>query len=58
MLARIYLDQKKLVDARRVLKASITAGTDVAYASTLLKKIDDGAYGKPDTAPSPPAKKK
>jgi tetratricopeptide (TPR) repeat protein len=55
LLARIYLDDKKPEDARRVLKASITAGTDVAFASTLLKKIDDGDYGKmtPSPAPSP-----
>jgi tetratricopeptide (TPR) repeat protein len=53
LLARIYLDEKKPEDARRVLKASITAGTDVAYASTLLKKIDDGAYGRPSPSPAP-----
>jgi tetratricopeptide (TPR) repeat protein len=53
LLARIYLDEKKPDDARRVLRASITAGTDVAYASTLLKKIDDGAYGKLSPSPSP-----
>ncbi len=61
LLARIYLDEKKPDDARRVLKASITAGTDVAYASTLLKRIDDGAYGRPSPSPSPsstPAPKK
>jgi tetratricopeptide (TPR) repeat protein len=67
LLARIYLDEKKPDDARRVLKASITAGTDTAYASTLLKKIDDGAYGKlspvpaspgPSGSPTPAPKKK
>jgi len=63
LLARIYLDEKKPDDARRVLRASITAGSDTAYASTLLKKIDDGAYGKlatptPSPASSPAPKKK
>ena len=62
LLARIYLDDKKPDDARRVLKASISAGTDTAYASTLLKRIDDGAYGKPspgpDASPTPAPKKK
>jgi tetratricopeptide (TPR) repeat protein len=67
LLARIYLDEKKPDDARRVLKASITAGTDIAYANTLLKKIDDGAYGKlapasptpaPSGSPTPAPKKK
>ena len=56
LLARIYLDQKKLDDAKRVLRASITAGTDVAYANTLLKKIDDGAYGKAEPSPAPTKK--
>ncbi|GAC1576771.1 MAG: hypothetical protein NVS3B7_09810 [Candidatus Elarobacter sp.] len=62
LLARIYLDEKRPDDARRALRASITAGADVAYASTLLRKINDGAYGKlsPSPAPSatPAAKKK
>ncbi|MDB5027933.1 MAG: hypothetical protein JWO66_1622 [Candidatus Eremiobacteraeota bacterium] len=66
LLARIYLDEKKPDDARRVLKASITAGSDVAYANTLLKKIDDGAFGKlspspspsPSGSPAPPKKKR
>jgi tetratricopeptide (TPR) repeat protein len=63
LLARIYLDEKRPDEARRVLKASITAGTDVAFANTLLKKIDNGDYGKaePSAAPVPsssPAVKK
>jgi tetratricopeptide (TPR) repeat protein len=67
LLARIYLDEKKPADARRVLKASIVAGSDTAYANTLLKKIADGAYGKlppespspkPSASPSPAPKKK
>ncbi|MEO7039129.1 MAG: hypothetical protein ABI186_03765 [Candidatus Elarobacter sp.] len=53
LLARIYLDEKKPDDARRVLKASITAGADASYANTLLHKIDDGAYGKVARSPAP-----
>ncbi|HTJ27401.1 MAG TPA: hypothetical protein VMA36_14665 [Candidatus Limnocylindria bacterium] len=53
LLAQIYLEQKKIDDARRVLKASITAGTDVTYANTLLKRLDDGSYGKPSPTPDP-----
>ena len=47
LLARIYLEQKKLDDARRVLHASIDAGADVAYATTLLARLDAGDYGPP-----------
>jgi tetratricopeptide (TPR) repeat protein len=53
LLAQIYLQQKKLDDARRVLRASIAAGADVTYAGTLLRKLDDGAYGKPGAPGSP-----
>lgn len=56
LLARIYLDDKKVEDARRVLKASIANNTDVTYANSLLKKIDAGDYGP--AGPSPPPKKK
>jgi tetratricopeptide (TPR) repeat protein len=63
LLARIYLDEKKPEDARRVLKASISAGSDTQYANTLLKKIDGGQYGKlapesPSPKPSATPKKK
>lgn len=54
LLARIYLDQKKIADARRVLKASIAADTDVAYARTLLRRIDAGAYDAKSSARPPP----
>ncbi len=53
LLAQIYLQQKKLGDARRVLRASIAADADAAYAGTLLRKLDDGAYGKPGAPGSP-----
>lgn len=39
LLARIYLDAKRPDDARRVLRASIAAGVDVEYATTLLAKV-------------------
>jgi Tfp pilus assembly protein PilF len=48
LLAQIYLAQKKLDDARRVLHAAVTAGTDAVFAQTLLHKIDAGDYG-PET---------
>jgi len=53
LLARIYLDEKKPDDARRVLRASIAAGSDVGYATTLLKRIDDGVYGSTTSSPGP-----
>jgi len=39
LLARIYLDEKRPDDARRVLRASIAANADVEYAQTLLAKL-------------------
>jgi tetratricopeptide (TPR) repeat protein len=60
LLAQIYMQQKKPDDARRVLRASISAGSDVAYASTLLRKLDGGSKpsASPSPAPSPSPKKK
>jgi tetratricopeptide (TPR) repeat protein len=46
LLARIYLDDKQLADARRVLHAAIAAGADPLYATSLLDRIDAGDYGK------------
>jgi hypothetical protein len=46
LLARIYLDAKRFDDARRVLRASISADVDVAYAQTLLARVDAGDYAK------------
>jgi tetratricopeptide (TPR) repeat protein len=57
LLAKIYIDQRKLDDARRVLKAAITANTDAAYAQTLLKRINDGAYDGATRAAAVPAGK-
>lgn len=40
LLARIYMGQKRLDDARRVLRASIAADLDAVYAGALLRKLD------------------
>lgn len=56
LLARIYLDQKKVGDARRVLRASIAANTDTAYAQTLLRKIENGDYTTKSSASPLPKK--
>ncbi|GAC1416294.1 MAG: hypothetical protein NVSMB5_06430 [Candidatus Velthaea sp.] len=57
LLARIYLGEKKVDDARRVLKAAIAANTDTAYAQTLMRKINNGDYDPPKTSGTPPPKK-
>jgi len=44
LLAKIYIAQHELDDARRVLKAAITANADASYAQTLLKRVNDGDY--------------
>ena len=53
LLARIYLNEKRTADARRVLNASIAANTDAAYAQTLLRKIDRGDYAAAHPSPPP-----
>jgi tetratricopeptide (TPR) repeat protein len=49
LLARIYLGQKKLDDARRVLHAAVAANADAVFAQSLLQKIDAGDYGPTTT---------
>lgn len=44
LLARIYIEQHKLDDAKRVLKAAIAANTDTIFAKTLLAKLNAGDY--------------
>jgi tetratricopeptide (TPR) repeat protein len=51
LLAKLYISQKKFGDAQRVLRASIAANSDTAYAETLLRKIQNGDY---DPKASPP----
>ena len=55
LLARIYLNQKKTADARRVLRASIAANVDATVAATLLRKIDNGDYDERKSTPPPRA---
>jgi tetratricopeptide (TPR) repeat protein len=55
LLARIYLNDRKTADARRVLRASIAADADAALAATLLRKIDNGDYDPPKNTPPPRA---
>ena len=55
LLARIYLNQKKPADARRVLRASIAADVDASLAATLLRKIDNGDYDPRKPTPPPRA---
>jgi tetratricopeptide (TPR) repeat protein len=57
LLARIYLNEKKTTDARRVLRASIDANVDVALATTLLHKIDRGDYDPQRVTPPPRAER-
>ena len=44
LLARIYIDEHRLDDARRVLRAAISSQSDAAYAQTLLDRIAKGDY--------------
>ncbi len=53
LLARIYLNERRTGDARRVLRASLAADVDTELATTLLRKIDHGDYD-PRKAPPPP----
>jgi tetratricopeptide (TPR) repeat protein len=55
LLARIYLDRRRLDDARRVLRASIENRLDVVYANTLLRKLENGDYGTPAAPAGAPA---
>jgi tetratricopeptide (TPR) repeat protein len=52
LLARIYIDEHKLPEAKRELDAAVAADVDTIYAHTLLAKIADGDYGAPSPAPS------
>jgi tetratricopeptide (TPR) repeat protein len=55
LLARIYLNERRMADARRVLRASIAADADTPLATTLLRKLDHGDYDGPKSTPPPRA---
>jgi tetratricopeptide (TPR) repeat protein len=57
LLARIYLNEKKTADARRVLRASLAANVDAALATTLLQKIERGDYDTGRVTPPPRAQR-
>jgi len=46
LLARIYIQERKLSDAKRVLNAAVSSNSDAAYARTLLEKISKGDYDR------------
>ncbi|GAC1306045.1 MAG: hypothetical protein NVSMB21_08350 [Vulcanimicrobiaceae bacterium] len=54
LLGRIYLEQRRLADARSVLDAAVANDVDTIYAKTLLAKIKAGDYGGP-ASPAPSA---
>lgn len=56
LLARVYLNEKKIADARRVLRASIAADADAALATALLRKLDNGDYDPRKATPAPRAR--
>ncbi len=47
LMARIYIEQHKLEDAKKVLNTAITANADTIYARALLAKIKNGDYDTP-----------
>jgi tetratricopeptide (TPR) repeat protein len=53
LVARIYIDEHRLPDAKKVLAAAIAADVDTIYARTLLAKIDEGDYASPSPEPAP-----
>ena len=57
LLARIYLDSRRSPTTRAGCCAPRSrAGSDVAYASTLLRKLDDGGrQAEPSPSPAPSA---
>jgi predicted Zn-dependent protease len=44
LLARIYIEEHKLDDAKKVLNEAIAANTDTIFAKALLVKINSGEY--------------
>jgi predicted Zn-dependent protease len=44
LLARIYIDEQKLSEAKRVLNEAIDANADTIFAKSLLAKIENGDF--------------
>jgi Tfp pilus assembly protein PilF len=51
LIARIYIEQHRLADARKALDAAIAADVDTIYARTLLAKLENGDYASPSPEP-------
>jgi tetratricopeptide (TPR) repeat protein len=52
LIARIYIDEHRLPDAKKILNAALAADVDTIYARTLLAKIDSGDYASPSPEPA------
>ncbi|MBD5633239.1 MAG: hypothetical protein IAI49_02070, partial [Candidatus Eremiobacteraeota bacterium] len=51
LMARIYIDERRLPEARKALAAALAADVDTIYARALLAKIDGGAFASPSPKP-------
>jgi len=53
LIARIYIEQRKLKEAEKALNDAIKADADSIYAKTLLAKLKNGDYASPSPSPHP-----
>ena len=53
LIARIYIEEKKLPDAEKMLDIAIQQDVDAIYAKTLLAKIKNGDYNTAAASPAP-----
>jgi len=53
LIARIYIEQRKLKEAEKALDDAIAADADSIYAKTLLAKLKNGDYASPSPTGHP-----